>query len=82
MKKVYYAARVDDQGRLNFYRKTPDWIVKAGEKSGVHTPEYAFSGKSPEDALGFPSSGKLYRFMHDRPEADRVFPYIEHKVVI
>jgi len=81
MKSLYCAARVDQEGRLNFYRKTPAMVVKAGTVSGVHVPKYGYTGRDYLDAELFPTKEKLYQFMRSRPETEQVFPYIVTQVV-
>lgn len=81
MKSLYCAARINQEGKWNFYRKTPAMILKAAEVSNTHMPKYGFTGKSPDDAEVFPTKEKLYQFMRSRPETERVFPYIVTQVV-
>ena len=81
MRTIYLAGRIDKEGRLNLYRKTPGLMIQAGKRTGIKVAEYDFFNIPIEEGLAFPSKEKLYRFMHDRPECDRVFPYIVVQVV-
>lgn len=81
MKSLYSAARINQEGKWNFYRKTPAMILKAAEVAGTHVPKYGFSGKNPEEAEAFSTKEKLYHFMRSRPENEAVFPYIVVQVV-
>ncbi len=76
MKSLYCAAKISPEWRLNFYRQTPQMLIRAAEVTGTHVPKYGFSGKNPEEAEAFSTKEKLYHFMRSRPENEGVFPYI------